>query len=98
MELDHIQEKYILQERINILPKDLLVTESGLFLLKDGEALPLTAIFADASGVFTIVDVRRSNDSITDSCPNGHQIYHFACGGCANWWCSFRCKCNSPWQ
>lgn len=88
------------QERINIEPHELLVIQNGLLLLKNNEVFPLNAVFADTDGLYVILEVRRE-DKIWDPneryCENGHPLY-CPCGGCANWWCTFRCKCHSPWS
>lgn len=86
----------IVEKRINIKADELLVTETGLYLLVDDEAFPLTGVFADENGLYVKVNLRKQ-DTIRDTCHNGHKIYHYECGGCANWWCLFRCKCHSPW-
>lgn len=84
-------DQNINKKRIYIDSKDLLITDHGIFLIKSGEALPLTALYVDTQGIFFLAD------KIYDTCGNGHKIYHLACGGCANWWCAYRCKCCSPW-
>lgn len=92
-------ETGVFQERINIEPHELFVTQNSLLLLRDNEAFPLTAVYADADGLYAILDARRE-DKIWDPnercCGNGHLVY-CPCGGCAFWWCNFRCKCHSPW-
>jgi len=84
----------VMSSRINISPDELLITENGMFLLKSDDALPLTAVFADAEGLFIIDPVAGR---LHNECLNGHPLYHQECRGCANWWCVFRCKCHSPW-
>jgi hypothetical protein len=85
-------DQSIVGDRIYIASEDLLITKYGIFLMSSGEALPLTAIYVDSQGIYI-----KKEDKIYDTCLNGHKIYHQACGGCANWWCAFRCKCCSPW-
>lgn len=96
-------EKYLelknrcIDEKIYLSPHELLVTDCGLFLLTRDTALPLTAIFSDANGIYINFPVEAAGQMKAYTCPNGHDIYHRECGGCANWWCNFRCKCYSPW-
>jgi hypothetical protein len=84
------------EERINVSSDELLITEHGIFLMKFGQVLPLTAIYADVQGLY--IKAPKLEDKIYNTCPNGHEIYHQYCQGCANWWCHFRCKCYSPWS
>ena len=76
--------------------QNLLIEEGGLFLIEEGEVIPLKSIAVDHIGMYII-----AKDKISAyTCPNGHSIYHpkpSGCGGCSNWWCAFRCKCCSPW-
>jgi hypothetical protein len=82
-------------QKIYISPNELVFTQEGIFLLHAQELIPIDAIFSDREGIFIIDPLKY--DKITDTCPNGHKIYHLECGGCAWWYCNFRCKCYSPW-
>ena len=88
-----------IERRINISSDDLLITEEGIYFIKSGEALPVRAVFADLDGLYIIESALNTGrqDRIWNTCDNGHDIYHPACGGCGFWWCNFRCKCYSPW-
>lgn len=87
---------YLHEERIDILPSELLITDTGLYLLKFGEAHPLTAVFSDESGLYTIIETKRK-DKDGETCPKGHKIIHDECMGCGRWWCPYRCFCHFPW-
>ncbi len=82
------------EERVNIYAHELLITDSGIYLNRAGEALPLTAVYADAHGLYIKVNPKHYYHT---QCRNGHEIYHQACGGCANWSCPGRCKCYTAW-
>lgn len=83
-------------EKFYIPADKLLVTDHGLFLLNDKDALPLTAVFVDAKGIY--IQLQLNGKMAENTCINGHPIYHQECAGCANWWCNSRCKCYSPWK
>jgi hypothetical protein len=91
------QEQQIIDGRIDISPSDLLIREDGIFLIKADNVLPLPAVYVDSKGLFIIDPTVKKEDKIWNACGNGHEIYHYECGGCAHWWCPFRCKCHSPW-
>lgn len=81
------------EERLDVTLNDLLFLEHGIYLINAEEFIPLKALYTDSKGLFVMIP----RDKIWNECNNGHRIYHQACGGCANWWCAFRCKCYSPW-
>jgi hypothetical protein len=82
-----------IDDRINISPNELLITESGLYLLRFGEALPLATVFADSDGLYIRVSsIRRKQ---LETCLNGHEVFcrNRKCLGCIEEWCVFRCRC-----
>ena len=88
------KDSNLFESKIYVTPDEILLTKNGIYYLLHGEALPVISLNCDEKGVY-IEPVQQ--DSIRDSCPNGHKIYHTACMGCAFWWCPYRCKCYSPW-
>lgn len=82
-------------EKIYIDSSSLLIIEEQLYLKQDGEILSIPALYSDENGLFILV-LERPSVIKPRTCINGHDVYH-NCGGCANWWCAFRCKCHSPW-
>lgn len=96
--------------KVYIAEKDLLFHENQIHLNNDGELEILDAVYCDTDDLYIVVDKKsartRLGESITETidntCPNGHLIYHHryngGCGGCASPWCNIRCKCHSRWN
>lgn len=88
-------------EQIQITKDDLILTDNGIYFIEDGEITEVSAIYSNANGIIVVPNRDLQKGGIVSTCGNGHDIYHHyhdgGCGGCANWWCVFRCKCNSPW-
>ena len=79
--------------KLYVNSQDLLIDDNALLLIDGGEVIQVKSIAVDSLGIYVVM----ARDSIrARECGNGHPEYH-GCGGCANWWCPFRCKCYSPW-
>jgi hypothetical protein len=91
------KEMTIIDDRIDIYADELLISDSGLFLIRSGEILPITALFVDSEGLFIRESMQAGKVWEHNTCLNGHEIWHKECRGCAHWFCPFRCKCYSPW-
>lgn len=83
------------KNKIYIDIERIAIDEKNIYIINEGKLCPVEALYSDENGFYIYLGGR---DRISDTCLNGHQIYHWACGGCANWWCHFRCKCHSPWN
>lgn len=87
-----------LSQKCYVCREDILILEDGLFVIESGELVSVSSIGVDEEG-FYIIGARDSKigPRVQPTCFNGHPVYHKECGGCANWWCTLRCKCYAPW-
>ncbi len=85
-------------QKVYVNPSDLFITENGLFLQGAAELIPLHSVKTDEYGFYVKTKHNPEVGPLKEpACWNGHPLYHEECGGCAHWWCPFRCKCHSPW-
>ena len=98
LEDNYLEHNRKTNQKLYVNPNDLLISEAGLFLVGASELISLKKVEFDEYGFYVVAakntEIRPKQESM---CMNGHPIYHEECGGCANWWCNFRCKCHSPW-
>jgi hypothetical protein len=80
------------EDKIYLAPENVLITQEGIFYVQSNKIIEVDAIYTDCEGIYM-----RGKEKADNRCGNGHPLYHIECGGCANWWCNFRCKCSSPW-
>lgn len=79
--------------KLYVSAENLLINDNALLLIDGDEVIQVKSITVDDVGMYVII----AKDTIkARACLNGHPEYH-SCGGCANWWCYYRCKCYSPW-
>lgn len=87
-------------EQIQVSMDELILSDQGIYLIEDGVLVEVSAVYSSAQGVTVVPNRDVQKGQINTVCGNGHDIYHHrhdgGCGGCANWWCVYRCKCNSP--
>lgn len=97
---DNLIDNNGIQKRIKtyISSEDLIFCDEAIFLSQDDSIIEIKALFSDSKGLYFYFLPEK--DKISNTCPNGHKIYHWACGGCACLVppCPFRCKCHSPWS
>lgn len=90
-------------EKTYVNSDDLVIIDQKLFLIDEDELIALKSISVDEFGIY--VEKLPRNEQI-GPCKEPvcawcqHPIYcklPQGCGGCSNWFCGLRCKCNSPW-
>lgn len=91
--------------KIYVEIEELVFNAGEIYLIHDGDFEPLKAVYSDAHGLYVEVPnkiAKRREEFIDNRCGNGHPEYHKridgGCGGCAQPWCNFRCKCHMPWN
>jgi hypothetical protein len=81
-------------DKCRLCDQRIAIKNNELFLIKNGEIFPLTAVFHDGNGLFIRYSSIKLGKISPNNCPNGHSIWCKQCGGCGFWPCPFCCKCN----
>lgn len=87
-------------EQVYVSPENVVITEEGIYLVNKGNIEPVRVLYRGEKGLCALRDIeaKTKDQQITNKCFRGHDIYHWDCLGCANWYCPARCKCYSPWN
>ena len=79
------------KQQIRASMDEIIINESGIFLLVDDEIIPFEALHVDKDGFYFNSIEAFGRDR---NCLNGHQIWCQLCRGCGVFWCPRSCKCN----
>jgi|GEM_PF-5089418 len=84
-------------QKVYVNYSDLNIDEDGIILMGSKGVSLVDLLGSDEQGFYIYArDREQIRPREAPKCMNGHPIYHAECGGCAHWWCPFRCKCSSP--
>lgn len=76
----------VIEEKIYILPDQMILSKEGIFLITDRGLGLITQLNWDENGYYTgNIEFKR--------CDNGHPQVCLDCHGCGNKKCIYRCNC-----
>lgn len=84
-------------DRIYVLAEQLLLNDSGIFVIMNNGVIPVSQVRYDSNGLYISCDNYTVTNHIK-KCPNHHRIVCSKCNGCdqktGHNKCIHRCRCK----